>query len=135
MGSAVALAKDYEDKLGDDGKEDIRWIRESVQKMGLLIDDLLRLLRIGRIAPHFSHIDLSAMACSLVDDLRKKEPERQVTVIIQPGLLACADAGMIQMALENLLSNAWKFTGKTPDACIEFGAREQRGRAGILHEG
>ena len=123
-GFSRALSKDYQDKLGDDGKADINWIRESVLKMGRLIDDLLQLSRVGRTEPHFMHVNLSALAQSILDELRKEEPERQVRVVIQPEQIACADAGLLHIALENLLSNAWKFTGKVPDACIEFGARD-----------
>ncbi len=126
-GFSRALVKDYQDKLGDDGKADINWIREAVQKMGQLIDDFLSLSRIGRTEPHFVHLDLSALAQSIIDELRKADSDRQVSVAIQPDLIPCADAGLIKIVLENLLSNAWKFTGKTPGACIEFGARDSEG--------
>lgn len=121
------LAEGYRDKLDQRGIQDITWIRESVAKMAALIDDLLRLSRIGRVEARFQDVDLSAIVQSVADDLRREDPLREVTFAIQPGVIARADSRLILIALENLIGNAWKFTSKTPDARIEFGVSEQAG--------
>lgn len=116
------LADNYLDRLDDRGRKDVIWIRESVAKMERLVEDLLRLSRIGRAEARFQDVNLSIMAESVASDLRRHEPVREVTFAIQPGIIARADARMIRIALENLMGNAWKFTSKKPDARIEFGA-------------
>jgi signal transduction histidine kinase len=67
-------------------------------------------------------VDLSALAGCVVAGLRKYEPQRQVEFTIAPGLTATGDSRLLRQALENLLGNAWKFTGKKAEARIEFGA-------------
>lgn len=121
------LAEGYRDKLDDRGRQDVDWIRQSVAKMAALIDDLLRLSRIGRADARFQDVDLSAVALSVENDLQREDPVRELTFAIQPGVIARADARLIRIALENLIGNAWKFTGKTPDPRIEFGSRDQAG--------
>lgn len=69
-------------------------------------------------------LDLSALACAVVDQLRRREPERQVSVHVQDASWAHADRCLVQVALEKLLGNAWKFTGPADGARIEFTAEE-----------
>jgi light-regulated signal transduction histidine kinase (bacteriophytochrome) len=96
--------------------------------MGVLIDDLLTLARVTRREMHPERVDLSALARAVADELRQRDPERRVTFRIADGLTATGDAGLLQVALENLFGNAWKFTGRQPEATIEFGACERNGR-------
>jgi len=103
-------------------------IREAAGRMAGLIDDLLRLSRVMRLEYSPTPIDLSALAAAIVDDLRREHPERTVEVVIRPGLAAIGDRDMFTIALRNLLDNAWKYTGKTAAARIEFAAREEGGR-------
>jgi len=121
------LAERYSGKLGARGNKDVRFIRESALRMARLIDDILRLSRVGRAENSFCDVDLSATARSIADDLQRKEPGRGITFHIQPGLTCRADPGLIRIALEDLMGNAWKFTANTPDARIEFGMREEPG--------
>jgi light-regulated signal transduction histidine kinase (bacteriophytochrome) len=89
--------------------------------MSALIDDLLELAQIPRAAMKLERVDLSALAASLVEDLRQRHPGRSVTVEIAPGLEAMVDPTLAGIALQNLLTNAWKFTGKREAAHIQFG--------------
>jgi light-regulated signal transduction histidine kinase (bacteriophytochrome) len=73
-------------------------------------------------------VDLSALAQTIVEELRALEPARQVAFICAPGLVAQADASLMRNALQNLLGNAWKFTAKHPTARIQLGCREQAGQ-------
>ena len=71
---------------------------------------------------------MSAIAASIVTELREAHPDRSVEVDIKEGLTAFADRGLIEVVLSNLLGNAWKFTAKTEHARIEFGTVEQDGK-------
>jgi signal transduction histidine kinase len=127
-GFSQALLEDCGDRLGPDGQEHLRRIRAAAQHMGQLIDDLLKLARVTRAELNFERIDLSAMAQGTLTALSEKHQDRAVEWHVQPGLEATGDARLLQIALTNLLENAWKFTGKRPQAHIEFGVRNGRGQ-------
>jgi two-component system, NtrC family, sensor kinase len=126
-GFSQLLLEDYADKLDDTGKDYLGCIRESAQHMGQLIDDLLSLSRVTRSEFQRQDMDLSAICHTVIERLRKRDPQRQVAVTITQGLAAEGDARLMTVALENLLGNAWKFTGKTAGARIEVGMTEQDG--------
>lgn len=96
-------------------------IHDAARRMGELIDDLLALSRTGRAALQRTQVSLSAMVTAIVADLHNRYPERIVDIRIAPHIEASADPRLLRTALENLLDNAWKFTGRTAVAVIEFG--------------
>ncbi len=120
-GFSQALVEDYGKALDAKASDYLRRIRGAAQRMGELIDDLLQLSRIGRMELNRETIDLSAMAATIVKALQERAPERQVDFRTQTGLVVDADPRLLKIALENLLGNAWKFTGKTAEARIEIG--------------
>jgi light-regulated signal transduction histidine kinase (bacteriophytochrome) len=120
-GFSQALLEDYGDALDEDGKRYLRYIRESAQEMAKLIDDMLALSRVSRAELTCTRVDVSALAERILSRLRAAEPARTVEVVIEPGLVAFADARLFGAAMENLLGNAWKFTRKRARARIEVG--------------
>jgi len=127
-GFSQALLEDYADRLDDTGKDYLARVRTASQRMAMLIDDLLNLSRVTRSAMHVGPLDLSALATGIADDLQKRDPSRRVEFAIAPGLHVQADPGLMRVVLQNLLDNAWKFTGKRTDARIEVGSVHQDGR-------
>lgn len=103
----------------------IKTIRQGGAKMGELIEDLLRLAKVARQEVRCIDVDLAGMAREIAERLRTEEPAREVDVVIPDRLLAKCDAGLMAVVMENLLSNAWKYTGKTARARIELGQRRQ----------
>lgn len=97
-------------------------IRSAVRRMGDLIDGLLRLSQMMRTEPDMELLDLASSARAIVDRLRQADPERSLEVRIAEYLPAEGDRKLLDAVLENLLANAWKFTGRTVDAVIEVGA-------------
>jgi signal transduction histidine kinase len=89
--------------------------------MGQLIDDLLRLARTTRQRLTLQTVNLSSLAQEIASHLQELEPQRTAVFIIAPSLKAEGDRGLLRLALENLLGNAWKFTAKQDRARIEFG--------------
>ena len=127
-GFSQAIMEDYADKLDDTGREYLGYIRSSSQLMARLIDDLLNLSRITRAEINLDRVDLSRLAETVAQDLIRSNPERKVEFKITPNLAAYGDERLLKLAFENLLGNAFKFTGKRPLARIEFGVVEQQGK-------
>jgi light-regulated signal transduction histidine kinase (bacteriophytochrome) len=96
--------------------------------MAVLIDDLLKLSRVTRSEMNRETVDLSALAQSISEDLQETQPERQVAFVIAPDLTTLGDPQLIRLVMENLLSNAWKFTSYHPQARIEFGVTQVNGK-------
>lgn len=87
--------------------------------MAQLIDDLLRLSRINRAEIRCDPVNLSLLANSVAGELQSRDPDRVVKLEIAPDLQTLGDERLLRVAIENLMSNAWKFTGKTAQARIE----------------
>ena len=120
-GFSQALLEDYSDKIDQEGRRHLAFLRESAQQMGRLIDDLLGLSRVARAELCRLPVDLSALARSVAAQLGGSDPDREVEIVIGDGISAEGDAPLLRIALENLLGNAWKFTGKRAAARIEVG--------------
>ncbi len=120
-GFSQALMEDYSAQLDDTGKDYLARIRAGSQQMGHLIDSLLQLSRITRTEPKPKTVNLSDIASKVIDSLYSSDSNRDVEIKIQMGVQVIGDEKLLHVVLENLLGNAWKFTGKTPHATIEFG--------------
>jgi signal transduction histidine kinase len=103
-------------------------MRASAQRMGRVIDDLLKFSRIGRSELRRQMVDLSAMARSVAEELQRSAPERKVDWRIAGGLRANADPGLMHLVLENLLGNAWKYSARAAQPRIAFGTTQRDGR-------
>ena len=121
-GFAQVLLETYGDKLDPEGQDWLNEIVTNAAKMGALIDALLSLARLTRSVLHREPVDLSELFCALAAEVRAREPERDVELVVQPGLVAQADPALAHALLENLLANAWKFTGRRVKARIELGS-------------
>lgn len=127
VGFSGALADDYAPKLDDRAKDYIQRMQTAARRMGDLIDDLLQLAKVGRADLRKQPVDLSTMARSVVKQLQDRDAAREVDVVIEDKLLVDADRGLLHVLLENLLSNAWKFTSKQASARIEVGRSDSAG--------
>lgn len=127
-GFSQVLLKGYADKLDAQGRLYLQQVRESAQQMGRLIDDLLVLSRVARSEPRRKRVDLSALASSLLTRLQDHEPGRRAEIVVADGLIVQGDPGLLEVLLQNLLDNAWKFTGKCAVTRIEVGVRHGRGQ-------
>jgi signal transduction histidine kinase len=127
-GFSQVLFEDYADKLNAEGRDSLERILTATHRMGRLIDDLLNLSRVSRAEMRREEVKLSELAGKIADMLRKTQPERQAEFNIAEGLVAKGDEHLLTVVLENLLGNAWKFTGKKPRAVIEFGVTQHEGK-------
>jgi PAS domain S-box-containing protein len=105
-------------------------IRAGVRQMGELIDGLLSLAQLSRDTLQFSEVDLSAIARRVELECREREPDRQVQVHIEDGMvLARGDARLLLAVMQNVLGNAWKFTARQEAARIDIGSQAGVGQA------
>ena len=121
-GFSVALLEDYSDKLDDQGKDYLQRVRKASKKMAQLIEGILELSRTTRGEIKQESVNLSVLVKTATAELHKLQPERLVEVIIQPDLFVNGDDQLLRVTMENLLGNAWKFTGGCDKGKIEFGA-------------
>ncbi|RJP24770.1 MAG: PAS domain-containing sensor histidine kinase [Candidatus Abyssobacteria bacterium SURF_5] len=125
LGFSQILSDEYTQHMDERGKRYLRNIRSACFQMTQLINDLLGLSTATRTPLHREQVDISSMASAVIGQLQETEPDRVVNVSIAPGLFANADFRLLRLALENLLGNAWKFTGGKKNARIEFGVLQQ----------
>ena len=120
-GFSRALEEDYTHLLDNQGRNFLARIRSGALRLDERIQDLLRLSRLTRAPMEPRKLDLTVMAKQILEDLERGDPERSVKISVLPNMTAFGDAGLIRIALENLLHNAWKFTRKREEASILFG--------------
>jgi two-component system sensor histidine kinase/response regulator len=120
-GFCAALLEDYGPVLDDKARETLGRVRAAARRMGELIDDLLELSRIGRAPVRRRAVDLAPVVETVVRELREGAPARDVELVVPSTLPAQGDGRLLQIVLENLLRNAWKFTRERPRARIEVG--------------
>ena len=120
-GFSLALEEDYAGVVDGVGRDYIRRVRAGVQRMGQLIDALLQLSRITRAEITREDVDLTALADSVVEDLREENRGREMEITVDRGMEINADPKLLRVALENLLNNAAKFTSKKPRQVIHLG--------------
>jgi signal transduction histidine kinase len=124
-GFSLVLLEDYGDKLDAEGKDALERIRGASQRMGYIIDDLLRLSQVTRVELNVTRVDLSAIAREITDAIDREPSGRSVGWAIEPGMSVRADPALTRIAMQNLLQNAWKFTGRTAKPVIRVGALER----------
>ena len=120
-GFSHILHEDHSENLDAAGKAYLNRVSRAAVTMGQLIDDLLNLSRVTRGPLRCETVDLSSLACGIVQTLAEQEPLRRVEVVVPQGIKAECDPHLIRMVLNNLLENAWKYTGREPAPVIEFG--------------
>lgn len=108
-------------RLDEQGRDYLHRIDRACARMTAMIEDMLRLSRLARSELRCGNVDLAAMAREIALGFAEAAPERRVEFVILEGLAVHGDEGLLRNALENLLGNAWKFTGKTAAARIEVG--------------
>ena len=115
------LREQMGDRVRPEDDAIINRVMASASRMGGLIKDLLALARVSQTQLQRTWANLSVMAEEVIRQERQRDPENSVEVVIEPELFADCDPHLAQIALENLLGNAWKYSRNTPQPRIEFG--------------
>jgi len=115
------LEKNYVDSMDKDGKYCIVEIKRNIIKMNAIITQLLQLSKIMHHALKITDVRIDAIAADFLAELRNSNPQRKVQVLINENIIVRADEGLMRVALENLIRNAWKYSSKREDSFIEIG--------------
>jgi len=119
-GFSAALEEDFASALPDEAKNYLQRIKNASARMGLLIDDVLKLSRVSRHEMRREQVNLSSLAGDVVTQLREHSPGRHITCTIEPGITVTGDESLLRIMLHNLLDNAWKYTARQDSAAIQF---------------
>jgi len=123
-GFARTLQEQYAGRLDPEGMDYLERIFKSSRHMDELIEALLQLSQLSYLNLKREMVDLSEIASEAAGELRQSMPERRAEFVIQPRIRTCGDANLLEIAMKNLLRNAWKFTRMREAARIEFGSCE-----------
>jgi len=126
-GFSRILQNELKDVLDPQSSDRMMRIRRAAQRMGELIDDMLKLSRVTRAEMSWQDVDLATLAGEVMDGLRHGDPEREVVFESVPALPVRGDPQLLRIVLENLLGNAWKFTSHRDAGHIELGCEERDG--------
>lgn len=110
-------------RASDDDRRRLQRIQHGTKQMAELIDALLALSRLSRYTLHKETIDVGVLVQGIFSELQQRDPTRAVKTLVAPGIIVNADRRLLTNVFSNLISNAWKFTSRTPDASIEVGQR------------
>ena len=124
-GFSRILEETYAGYLPPDGIECLSRIRQAANQMDQLIEDFLRLSRVTRAPVQIIKLDISGMAREILGQMAIHDPDRKVNWKVEEGLIAYGDSGLCEIALKNLLGNAWKYTMHTKEARIQVGSQMQ----------
>ena len=124
-GFSQALLTEFSGQLDEKMQHYLNRIKNGTARMGQLIEDLLNLSRISRLELVWREVDFSALASHVFEELQQRDPDRKVDISVWDGIMVHADQRLLRVALENLLGNAWKFTGKAEQAHIELGMLQE----------
>jgi len=119
-GYAHVLAEEFGNVLNTGGRGHIDRILDGTKRMSTIIEALISLALVGRAPLQREIVDLSSLAAGVIEELRQADPDHKASVHVESGMLAQGDAKLLNVALVNLFSNAWKFTAHTTTPAIQF---------------
>ena len=131
-GFARILKEDYGRFLDRIGNDHLERVLAAAARMNSMIDALLALSRLQTQPLSRKPVDLSQLATYIIEDLRRESPERGAEITIEPGMVVQGDPTLLRIALENLLGNAWKYSGQCALARIEFRHESHDGRRVLM---
>ena len=124
--SSQVILELYRSLLDEQCNGYVKEIYDETLRMSQLIDTLLKFSRLNRTELRRQTVDLSDSAAYVASKLRTADPERAATFHIASGIVAHGDPKLLLVVLENLLGNAWKYTGTRDETVIEFGVTESK---------
>jgi PAS domain S-box-containing protein len=126
-GFSQAVLEDFGPQLPDEGRRQLQAIRKGAQRMGELIDDLLRFSQLGRQRLHIETVETAKLVRAVLADFSTQQEERQIKISLGDLPSCQCDPALLRQVWVNLISNALKYTSKVEQAVVEIGCEEQNG--------
>lgn len=126
-GFGALLAESEQTQFADEDRQLLTRIQGSAGQLAERIDAIVALAKLSAVPLQIQPVDLSAQAQAVIEELRVAEPARQIRITIQPAMIAVGDATLLRTVLQNLIENAWKYSGRQALAEIEFSGVEADG--------
>ncbi len=126
------ILDEHAEKLDTEGRQLLKIVNESALRLRVMVSGLFNISRIARTELHRRKVDVTALVRTIVLRCRREKPSRDVEFSVQDGLSVMGDAALLEIALDNLIGNAWKFTDKRSKAIIEFGQTGSRGKTAFF---
>ncbi|MEO6991987.1 MAG: PAS domain S-box protein, partial [Lacunisphaera sp.] len=126
-GFSQAVQEDFGSLLPPEGQHQLQTIRESAQRMGELIDDLLTFSRLSRQSLRKQPVDTEKLVRTVLNDLVSAGEEGRVEIRVGELPPCEGDAGLLKQVWVNLISNAFKYTRRREHAVVEIGCNRQAG--------
>ncbi|WP_052263289.1 sensor histidine kinase [Geobacter pickeringii] len=133
-GFSQAFLEDFGETVPPEGVVQLERVVASCARMESLIDDLLKLARVTRAGIHCRSVNLSDLAREVAEELRQNRQGRHVEFVVSREAQVFGDEHLLRIALENLVGNAWKYTGKRDGAVVEFGVRDGEERVFFVRD-
>lgn len=121
-GFSEIMMNDYESNLDADGRDILQRIMNASVRMSVIIDDLLSLSLASRNEIKPQDVDVSDICDKVHAELQMQDPDRSVEWVCEPDMHVWGDRNLLTIALQNLIQNAWKYTGKEERPSIECGS-------------
>ena len=127
-GMSEVVRESHRGELDDEGLMCLERIGVNAEKMTLLIDSMITLSKVSLQQILKERFNLSQLSDTILAELQREAPERKTKITIQKGLFVHADRNLLEIAMHNLLGNAWKYTVKKETTIIAFGVRKTNGQ-------
>jgi light-regulated signal transduction histidine kinase (bacteriophytochrome) len=115
------LIERYSQRLDGEGLGYLNRVRSAATRMSQLIDALLSLAQVGRGQMQRLDLDFSQLVQSVAGEIATANAERNVPLVVAPGMRAYADPRLLRIVVANLLENSWKFTARRQRPAVEVG--------------
>jgi light-regulated signal transduction histidine kinase (bacteriophytochrome) len=123
-GMNYIIMQQYGPQLDPGVKDCLGRIQDASKRMEQLIDDMLNLARVTKSEMHREQVDLSAMVRQIAGELKQREPQRAVELVVADGVIVHGDVHLLRVAMDNLIGNAWKYSSNKSPSRIEFGVKQ-----------
>jgi light-regulated signal transduction histidine kinase (bacteriophytochrome) len=129
--SRLLLQPPHLDQLDETGQDYLKRIHRASLHLSQMMDEMLQLVRLAQTGVKSETVNLTGMAHDILEGLKQAAPPRSTEIVVDPEMVLTGDSRLLRLVLENLLGNAWKFSGKNEVVRIFLGRVSDEGVSAI----